>query len=126
MSGCGCSRVRALQGILERRFCGCEARSVIKRRFPLLGHFGRVIAFMGKLQVADADVRIDFGGLQVGMAQHGLDIAHVAAVFQQDRGERMPEQMTASGLADFGFLDDLMHLRAEPAIVYPLTDRIEE
>ena len=43
----------------------------------------------------DAVVRVDLRGLQRGVAQKLLNLAHVGSAVQQVRGERMPQYVRA-------------------------------
>lgn len=60
-------------------------------------------AGMDFLQGFDGHVGIDGGRLHFGVAEHFLDVAHVAAVLQEQRREGMSEQVAASAFADAGF-----------------------
>jgi len=50
-----------------------------------------------------ADVGVNFGGGDAGVAEEFLDEADVDAVFEKVGGERMAEGMDAGGFFDSGF-----------------------
>ncbi len=60
-------------------------------------------------ELADADLRVNLGGVQLGMAQKLLDVTDIGAVLQHQRGAGMAEQMTRAGFAEFGRLDVTPH-----------------
>ena len=49
-------------------------------------------------QFVDEDVRVDLGGLQVGVAQHFLDVTDVRAPVKQVGYAGMAQQVRAVGL----------------------------
>lgn len=51
---------------------------------------------MDLLQLADGDVRVDLRGLQVGVAEHGLNEADVGAAFEHESRHNLAEE--AAGL----------------------------
>ncbi len=53
----------------------------------------RVEAPVNFPQARRADVRINFRGADVGMAKQFLDDAQIGAVFQQMRGETVPQHV---------------------------------
>lgn len=77
------------------------------RTFADLG--GRMRGGVHFLQLLDRQMGVNLGGLQLGVPEHGLDEADVCAVFEHQRGGRMPEEVTAAALADVGPLHVLAH-----------------
>ena len=78
------------------------------------------------LQGFDRDMGVNLSRLQFAVTEHRLDVAQVAAVFQKQRGEGVPEEMTRADFADLRFADDLTDLAAEPAGSDALAERVEE
>ena len=54
------------------------------------------------LELANADLGVNHRGVQPGVAQHRLDEPNVRAVFQHQRGHRVPKQMATALFADVG------------------------
>ncbi len=81
---------------------------------------------MGVLQGFDRDVSVNFGRLQFAVAEHGLDVAQIAAVLEQERGEGVTEEMTRADFSNAGFADDFTDLAAEPAGSDARAERVEE
>jgi len=67
---------------------------------------GSVVGFF---EFMDSDVRVDLGRLQVFVAKHGLDVAHVGPAFQHQRGHGVAEKMAGATLAKRRPLDMLTH-----------------
>ena len=62
----------------------------------------RVSAGMDVLEGADADVGVDLGGVEPGMAEHGLNVADVGAAFEHVGGATVAEEVAGPGFADMG------------------------
>ena len=81
-------------------------RSVVIDSIPL--RLCGVSGFVDFFQFADADLCVDLSCLRFRMTEHGLDEAHVRAVFEHQRGHCVAEQVTASRLAEVGGDGDFM------------------
>jgi hypothetical protein len=70
------------------------------------GWFGdtpvRVGAGVDVLEGADADVGVDLGGVEPGVAEHGLDVADVGAAFEHVGGTAVAEEVAGPWFADLG------------------------
>jgi hypothetical protein len=49
-------------------------------------------------------VRVNLGGRDIRMAQHGLDTAQVGSAFEKMGGETMPDHVGGQTMKDAGFL----------------------
>ena len=63
------------------------------------------------------DVRVDLRRRDVAMAQELLHGADIAAVFEQMRGERMPERVRSGPLRDAGAPHGLLDAALEDGLV---------
>jgi len=64
---------------------------------------------VGLLKLGNGQMRVNLRGLKTGMAEHDLDVPHVATVGQQPRGKGMAEEMATARLEDAGPHDHLAH-----------------
>src|SRR5215210_4222648 len=87
---------------------------LINRDYRSFRQSGRVTALVRFFQTCDRDVGVNLGRLQAAMAEHELDVPKVASIFQQARGEGVPEKMATAAFADGGFLNHGVDPRAEP------------
>jgi len=77
-----------------------------RRLLPAVG-MGPLVDF---LQLGDAHLGVDLGGVEPGVAEQDLDGADVRPVVVHVRGAAVAEQVTASGLLDAG----LFHRPLDP------------
>ena len=68
---------------------------------------------MDFLQLFDADLGVNGGGVELLMPQQLLDIADVRPAFEHVRGAGVPEQMAASLFGQARLLHPLRHHAAE-------------
>ena len=59
----------------------------------LISLFPREVVFVDGFKTGVLDMRIDLGGGNTGMAQHGLDGPQIGPMIQQVGGKRMPEHV---------------------------------
>lgn len=76
---------------------------------PGLGQFAGVGGGVDGFKQANADLRIDLRGGELGVAEHGLNHANVGSVFQHQGGHGVAEQVTAAVFADVGAVDGVAH-----------------
>ena len=62
----------------------------------------RMKFFMRLAEAFDADVGVDLGGADVGMAEHFLDGPEVSAMIEEVGGEGVPEHVRGHVLLDIG------------------------
>ena len=51
-------------------------------------------------ELADADLRVNLGGIELGVTEKLLDVAHICAVLQHRRGAGVAKEVARPGLAD--------------------------
>ena len=66
-----------------------EAADVLKVLLCFPARLGRMSSGVDGFEFVDADLRIDGGGVQVGMSEQVLDVADIRAAFEHVRGARM-------------------------------------
>jgi hypothetical protein len=62
----------------------------------------RVGAGVDVLEGADADVGVDLGGVEPGVAEHGLNVADVGSAFEHVGGAAVAEEVARAGFGDAG------------------------
>jgi len=82
--------------------------------FTLCSHFRGMRQGMDLLELADTDLRVNLGGIELGMAQKLLDVADIGPVLQHQRGAGMAEEMTGTGFAQFRRIDVTPHQLRHP------------
>ena len=79
-------------------------------RFELGGWVGVGVDF---LELLDGYVRIDLGGGEAGVAEHGLDVADVGSAFEHQGGHGVAKEVTGASLAELGSEDVIPHHLAQ-------------